>query len=1274
MTNEELKRLLNNKTEDKPAENTQQVSSIPVMTTVKVDNKPDKVDNRSLREKELADTQDFIRNNRDYISGSNQYLHDIGRNPAKTEISRFDRKPDEVMVHGLDAKDDGVLNKLGVGARDSIIGMGADIQRGFKSSGYEMHKDAWEGEFITDSEQRKKVLQDIAYITGQQMADLPVLVGLGTLMSTVPVIGSGLTMGSYSAISDSLRQERDKGSIDLREVAKEGGKGFVAGQAFGLGKGLSEGVVKGVAGLTGLSKIASPVAKKGIGIASGASGYLGGNEAMTQAQSRLEGRTPTAGDRWMNLVPSIVFDISQTAGKKTYKAISKLEKENYAVDPSREGVVPNEQVVQGQYDRIINSHIENIRDKGIDDGFAFSEMLSNIDRAQYSFKNEKVGDKNQKRVINHLDNFEVKSALIEDLGKTYWEKTGKKPLELNDDGTLNERGKLFAMTPEQLRDHLAEKINTSDYNEIIRNYLEVKEIEQVRDTRFGSGTNKAQTEQFGVTRKGFLTSLDEPTKQIVKPDKIDALLDKTPNVSNNTKRIVKDSILRTKEEIVKYAREANFATIANADALFNNFKTASRMIKQLGDRVYRELYEPAREMEAVYSQNTKSKIKHIKGLAKELSHQQLHEVGVYLVNMQNKNTSKGQVNVGRKIVARMIENGKIKDSDLKTRDQLTDKQQNLADYILADNRNMWERSNLSRELRDLEAVKGLDDYFTLISESDGYIFNDRDLQPWLVDKKLKAEDVHVKTHVKKRIGLGEEIKLNPLEVYIPYMLSMERVINYSPIAKKWIEFADALSPYQPKASEFIRETGKYWAGEVADMTPAKRFIHDFNNNIVGSFLSSSINTVLTQPTALLNTVNEFGAIAVAEATKNVFERKIKRPKIDADYEAIESAHLKSASADVTFGDIAEKAGRKGIANLPTQMIDKGLFPMKIVDYVCREITYETAFNHYKKKYGNADTAKFYADEAVARTQGSGSRLDIAPVQRTAMGKLFLAFQTFAISNLNYLASDVIGQDPLVKNVRTFDNPESAKAFAKEHGMTVDSTRVGKEQVYTVYDKQKLRSSTETMLNVVRYAVFAGIANTVFNGLSMAFPSLGINAPLPQFVNRYWEDTEGYSLDDWLFGSKKYRDNVNKPDSKKVVYNKFGKRELVPENNIQKIARIGYGQLAEASRPVPVLNSVMNRGAGSGGALVSTVDRVGSDVIKATESGKARDYINVANDALALGGNPIYQYVRYAVKYSRLKEQEMRENMKVRAKYKSGYGNKYNSRYGDKYNSGYNKKY
>lgn len=1271
MTNEELRKLLNEP--DKPAENTQQVSSIPVMTTVKVDSKPD---NRSLREKELADTQEFIRNNRDYLSGTNQYLHDIGRNPAEAGMSRFDRKPDEVMVHGLDAKDDGILNKLNVGARDSIIGMGNDIVQGFKGSGYEMHKEAWEGQFIKDPEQRKKVLQDIAYITGQQMADLPVLVGIGALMSTVPVIGSGLTMGSYSALSDSLRQKRDKGSIDFGEVAKEGGKGFVAGQTFGLGKALGGGVVNLGAGLTGLGKAESSVVKKGLEGLSGLAGYVGGNEAMTQAQTRLEGRTPTAGDRWMNLVPSLVFDLSQTAGKKTYKAINGLEKKEGIADPSMKGVVPTDEIVKGQYDKIIDGHIEHAMSKGLDGDLAFTEMLTNIDKAQYSFKNDSIGEKRQSRIVRLLDNFETKSALIEDLGKTYWEKTGKKPMELNDDGTLNERGKMFAMTPEQLREHLSEKVNTSgDYNDIIRNYIEVKEIEQVRDYRFGKGSNKAQQNQLGVTRKGFLTSLDEPVKQIVKPDKIDAFADKTPHMTNNTKRILKESILTTKEQIINDAKNVDFATIANADSIFNNFKTASRVIKQLGDRAYRMLYEPAREMEAIYTQITKDKIKNIKELSRKLSKQQAHEVGVYLARMQNKNTVNGQKNIGEKLVARMIESGKIKADDVKSREQLTDAQRILADTILADNKAMWERSNLSRELRDLETVKGLDDYFTLIADSDGYIFNDRDLQPWLIDKKLKSQDVHSKTHVKKRLGISDGIKLDPAEVYIPYMLSMERVINYSPVAKKWIEFADALSPYQPKAAEFIRETGKYWAGEVADMTPMKRLIHEFNNNIVGSFLCASINTIITQPTALLNTVNEFGAIATAEGAKRVFERRIKNKKIDADYEGVESAVLRSASADITFGDIAEKAGRSGIANFPAKVIDWGLTPMKLIDYVCREITYETAFDHYSNKYKNADTAKFYADEAVNRTQGSGSRLDIAPVQRTAMGKLFLSFQTFAISNLNYLASEVIGQDPLVKNIRTFDNQESANAFAKERGLTVDKVDFGKnDTVYTAYDKQKLRSTTDTMLNVVRYAVFAGLTNTVFNALNQAFPHLGINAPLPQFVNRYWEDTKGYGFDDWLFGSDKYRENAGKPEKMKAVYNKYGKRELHPENNIQKIARIGYGQLAEASRPIPVMSGLMNRGSGSGGALISSVDRTFTDLKLAQESGKARDYISVANDASALAGNPLYQFTRYGIKYTREKEKAMIENMKTRAKYKSGYGNKYNSGYGNKYNSGYNKKY
>ena len=131
----------------------------------------------------------------------------------------------------------------------------------------------------------------------------------------------------------------------------------------------------------------------------------------------------------------------------------------------------------------------------------------------------------------------------------------------------------------------------------------------------------------------------------------------------------------------------------------------------------------------------------------------------------------------------------------------------------------------------------------------------------------------------------------------------------------------------------------------------------------------------------------------------------------------------------------------------------------------------------------------------------------------------------------------------------------------------------------------------------------------------------------------------------------------------------GKVVRVPETKAQFAGRMAYSQLATNSQPIPFIGGVINMGEG-GGALLGTVGRIGKDIKIASESGKAREYLNVANTASALAGNPFYQIGKYAVRIDREIEKQQKENRKLQNKYDRGYNSKYNDRYKSNYNSKY----
>jgi hypothetical protein len=79
---------------------------------------------------------------------------------------------------------------------------------------------------------------------------------------------------------------------------------------------------------------------------------------------------------------------------------------------------------------------------------------------------------------------------------------------------------------------------------------------------------------------------------------------------------------------------------------------------------------------------------------------------------------------------------------------------------------------------------------------------------------------------------------------------------------------------------------------------------------------------------------------------------------------------------------------------------------------------ERGFNHKK--------AVNFADDVVTRTQGSALPGDLAPIQRSALGKTLTLFQTFVINNWGFLTRDVLGlgnvsitNDVALKKVMTY---------------------------------------------------------------------------------------------------------------------------------------------------------------------------------------------------------------------------------------------------------------
>ncbi len=271
-------------------------------------------------------------------------------------------------------------------------------------------------------------------------------------------------------------------------------------------------------------------------------------------------------------------------------------------------------------------------------------------------------------------------------------------------------------------------------------------------------------------------------------------------------------------------------------------------------------------------------------------------------------------------------------------------------------------------------------------------------------------------HIKRgKLREGTHLELDPLQLYAKYSNTALNHIHMSPInafvkelVTKPLKDPETGKNYQLSNSN--REVADFlgqWSNSIAGVENinAPRFLskaaQKVSNNLTAATLYYSVRTMLVQPTALLPTATEFG---YGSTTKGLM-RTIKRSEKDPIHLSNE---LSPRVFDVFLNDVALAFGGTKIQKAKIKAKDWGIAGMKALDYVAAEATWRTAFSTAKGKGMKQREAATFADEAVVRTQGSGARGDLSPVQMSALGKAVTLWQTFTINNANFLAKNVLG--------------------------------------------------------------------------------------------------------------------------------------------------------------------------------------------------------------------------------------------------------------------------
>ena len=232
-------------------------------------------------------------------------------------------------------------------------------------------------------------------------------------------------------------------------------------------------------------------------------------------------------------------------------------------------------------------------------------------------------------------------------------------------------------------------------------------------------------------------------------------------------------------------------------------------------------------------------------------------------------------------------------------------------------------------------------------------------------------------------------------------------------AQKWDMFKET-----PRLATWLQEWTDTIAGQKRMLPPgrAKMFTkvaNTLNKNIAMAILSYNVRSALIQPTAIKLAYTLLGEkYTVHGLLKNLSPTARK-------FAVKNSKHLATRIFDIHAAEIMQSQLGKKFLRTKQAVAQWGMKPLQYLDFETARATWLGAYEMATKKYGyKLKRATTYADDIVTRTQASAQLFDIAPIQRTAGGRLLTLFQTFVINEYDMLTHDIFGYKNPYMNMAT----------------------------------------------------------------------------------------------------------------------------------------------------------------------------------------------------------------------------------------------------------------
>ena len=441
---------------------------------------------------------------------------------------------------------------------------------------------------------------------------------------------------------------------------------------------------------------------------------------------------------------------------------------------------------------------------------------------------------------------------------------------------------------------------------------------------------------------------------------------------------------------------------------FREFVTTPQAVEDFKSPLLKTYHRMYQELESVINKKIKALDEDIRLQEKTLDKSSSERIGLYALAKQEG------------VMARLERQG-ITPKDIP---KLTKAEAEVYSWMRKELESAYNDINVVRSKTGHGRLKKVPDYFTLmysegLAEKAGMKPNVMVDTMEIVDGRYVQFKENPFRHSKRRskAGLLKDLSYDSLDIYSRYMKSKLRYEHLSPLVRELAELREPLKDgagifelgkHNPMMDRFIQRwsntlAGRDIGGLTLSRTPENAFIeravNKLSRNMAVSVLGFMARSAAIQVSALKNTYAMIGEKYTAQGIVEI----LKPGKFESAMRQSRILNLRRSEAilDSWFRDIKkgklERAGRASLA------------PLQYLDVHTAAATWHGAHKYATQKLGfKGDKAVLYADEVVTKTQASSLMGDLAPIQRSALGKALTLFQTFTISDWNFMYKDVFG--------------------------------------------------------------------------------------------------------------------------------------------------------------------------------------------------------------------------------------------------------------------------